>query len=344
MKKAVLYLNQFFGQIGGEGNADQPPITRTEPIGPGTLLNTMLDGAKIVATVICGDNYIHETPGALQEVVQEIASFDPDIVIAGPAFNAGRYGLACGLVCTTLQKDFRIPAVTSLYEENPAVDMIRKEIWIARAGFSAGTMRKSLRTLADLVHHHLNGTLPTDPKEIGCLPQGRRINFFDEKSGAQRAIEMLEKKLAGEPYQSEIPLPVYESIVPAAPIRDLSRAKIALVTSGGIVPIGNPDHLQAATAKNYFRYDLPADGDLSGKFFSVHAGYDTAYANEDPNRVLPADVLLKMATDGEIGSFVDRFFVTTGNSTAVSDAQRMGAAIAAECKEENIDGVIMTST
>ncbi len=33
-----------------------------------------------------------------EKILKMIADFKPDAVIAGPAFNAGRYGTACGAV------------------------------------------------------------------------------------------------------------------------------------------------------------------------------------------------------------------------------------------------------
>ena len=58
MKRIVHYLNQFYGQIGGEEFADQEPILREGIVGPGTGLQAVLgEKAEIVATIICGDNY-----------------------------------------------------------------------------------------------------------------------------------------------------------------------------------------------------------------------------------------------------------------------------------------------
>ena len=38
MKKAILYLNQFFGQIGGEDKADYEPEIREGLVGPALQL------------------------------------------------------------------------------------------------------------------------------------------------------------------------------------------------------------------------------------------------------------------------------------------------------------------
>ena len=39
--KIVHYLNQFFGQIGGEEKADISPRLKEGPVGPGAALNNM---------------------------------------------------------------------------------------------------------------------------------------------------------------------------------------------------------------------------------------------------------------------------------------------------------------
>ena len=49
MKRIVHYLNQFYGQIGGEEFADQEPILREGIVGPGTGLQAVLgEKAEIV--------------------------------------------------------------------------------------------------------------------------------------------------------------------------------------------------------------------------------------------------------------------------------------------------------
>src|SRR5437868_3627532 len=59
--RVVLYLNQFFGQVGGEEAAGVGPRWVAEPVGPGRALAPMLgaDGV-LVGTVVCGDNYFAE--------------------------------------------------------------------------------------------------------------------------------------------------------------------------------------------------------------------------------------------------------------------------------------------
>ena len=52
---------------------------------------------------------------------------------------------------------------------------------------------------------------------------------------------MLIKKIKDEQYITEYPMPNFDRVDPNPPITDMEHATIALVTSGGIVPKGNPE-------------------------------------------------------------------------------------------------------
>ena len=156
---------------------------------------------------------------------------------------------------------------------------------------------------------------------------------------------MLVKKLNNQPYDTELEISVYEKVTPSAPLKDLKSAKIALCTTGGIVPMGNPDHMYAATAKFWKKYGLEGLDELpKGQFESVHAGYDPVYANEDPNRVAPYRMLKTLEKEGVIGEVYPYLLTTTGNSTAVADATVFGQEMAKDLLAAGVDGVILTST
>src|SRR5215831_20907789 len=99
--KILHYLNQFFAGIGGEEKAGQEVSFVSSAVGPGTVLQNLLqDHGVNYATLICGDNHFHEQEEAALRVIRAAAEqYAPDFFIAGPAFNAGRYGLACAKVC-----------------------------------------------------------------------------------------------------------------------------------------------------------------------------------------------------------------------------------------------------
>lgn len=345
--RVVHYLNQFFGQIGGEEKADIAPLKQDGPVGPGTALQQALDeDMKIVGTVICGDSYFNEnTETALNKIIEMIKSYNPDIVIAGPGFNAGRYGMACGTVCKAVQERLNIPALTGLYEENPGTDMFKKDIYIIKTGNSAAQMRKAVPAMAKLAVKLAKGLPVGSPDEEGYFAKGIRKNVFHEKRGSARAVDMLVAKLKGEPFKTEYPMPIFDRVTPRPGVKDLSKAKIALVTSGGIVPKGNPDRIESSSASKYGKYDITGVYDLTEETYeTAHGGYDPVYANQDADRVLPVDVLREMEKEGIIGSLHNVFYTTVGNGTSVANSKKFAHEIGLELKEAGVDAIILTST
>ena len=99
--RVVHYVNQFFGREGQEDKADMGFLAKEGPVGPGVALQNILgERGEVVTTLICGDNYFAEnTDEAAEAGLKHVSSYEPDLLIAGPAFEAGRYGIACGAIC-----------------------------------------------------------------------------------------------------------------------------------------------------------------------------------------------------------------------------------------------------
>jgi glycine reductase len=346
MKKVLFYTNQFFGQIGGEEAAYTEPQIHEGPKGNANAFAPQLKDAKIVATILCGDNYYAENMETCRAFIREqVEAYHPDMLLAGPAFNAGRFGIACADACAFVQEQLGVQSLTAMYEENPALEMYRKSIYIMQAGKSAASMTKDAKRMADFANKLLAGEPVGLPKEEGYFPKGRRINVFAEKNGAVRAVDMLLAKIKGEPFETELEISMYDKVQPSTPVKDLRKAKVALLTSGGIVPRGNPDHIPAATAKVWGRYDLSGMTRLdAGDWESVHAGYDPVYANDDPNRVAPYNTMKELEKEGIIGEVYPYLCSTTGNSTSVADATRMGDEMVRQLKADGVEAVILTST
>jgi glycine reductase complex component B subunit gamma len=105
MIKIAHFINQFFAGIGGEDQADLAVSTSDGSIGASRALAQKLgDQARIVRTVYVGDNYFHEHKDeALKEIIDPIRAAEPDVLVAGPAFNSGRYGFACVEICNAVR-------------------------------------------------------------------------------------------------------------------------------------------------------------------------------------------------------------------------------------------------
>lgn len=345
--KIVHYINQFFAQIGGEEKADIPPEKREGAVGPGLAINETFKGeAEVVATIICGDSYYNENMEETRaKVIEWVKEEKPDLFIAGPAFNAGRYGVACGDITTAVQEELGIPAITGMYAENPGADMYKNKVYVISTKNSAAGMRPAVKALVGLASKLLKGEPVGASVEDGYLNQGKRVNFFESKPGAQRAVEMLIKKINGKPFETEYPMPNFDRVEPGEAIKDITKATIALVTSGGIVPKGNPDHIESSSASKFGEYSLKGFDDLTAADHeTAHGGYDPVYANEDADRVLPVDVLRALEKEGAIGKLYDLYYATVGNGTAVASAKAFAEEIGKRLKDNHVDAVILTST
>ena len=345
--KVVHYINQFFAQVGGEEMAHIQPEKREGPVGPGLALSiTFGDDAEIVSTIVCGDSWFYENLElARKTVVDMVREDDPDIFIAGPAFNAGRYGVACGSIAEAVKTELGIPVVTGMYIENPGADMFREKVYIIETKNSAADMRKAAPKMAKLALKLARGEEIGASAEDDYIPNGIRKNFFEKKRGSQRAVDMLLAKINGKPYTTEYPMPDFDRVEPQPAIKDLSKATIALVTSGGIVPKGNPDRIESSSATKFGEYDITGVDDLTEETYeTAHGGYDPVYANQDSDRVVPVDVMREFEREGVIGKLHNKFYSTTGNGTAVASSKKFAEEIAKRLIADEVDAVLLTST
>jgi glycine reductase len=349
MKKAILYLNQFFGQIGGEDVADYAPEIREGLVGPAMALDKALgDDVKVTHTIICGDNFMGSRKDeAVETILGFLNDLEFDIFFAGPAFRAGRYGAACGHICKAVKEKFGVPVITSMNDENPGVEMFSKEMYIFKGGKSAAAMRKDTKAMADFAKKLLNGEELLSAAEEGYYGRGIRHQKWlnPPVPATDRVIDMLLKKINGEEFVSELPIPELDLVPIASAIKDLSKAKIALATTGGIVPVDNPDRIQSASATRWGKYNISNLDHLPGGVYkTIHAGFDPAAADANPDVIVPLDALRTYEKEGRIGSVHDYFYTTVGTGTTQGEAARMGREMVEDMKSAGVDAVILTST
>lgn len=121
-------------------------------------------------------------------------------------------------------------------------------------------------------------------------------------------IDMLLKKVNGQPFVTEMPIPKIDRVPIAPALKDLKKAKIALLNTGGIVPVDNPDRIQSASATRWGRYNIEGVDDLKdGVFKTVHAGFDPAASDADPDAITPIDALRALEKEGVYGSLHNWF-------------------------------------
>jgi glycine reductase len=208
----------------------------------------------------------------------------------------------------------------------------------------ASDMPKVLPKLAAFVRKVGSGEAIGSAAEEGYIPTGQRKLTFCSTPGAERAINMLLAKLAGDPFKTEIPAERFEQVPPASPVKDLKTARVSIITTSGLVPRGNPDHFKMFNATEWRRYDLPNESALRGEDWEViHGGFNTAYAQENPNLVLPLDALRSLA--GKVyGELDGKFYTITGVGTSLKTAKQAGEEIAGLMRESRVDAALLVAT
>jgi glycine reductase len=344
--RIVHYLNQFFGGIGGEEVAGTGMEVREGAVGPGRLLPQLLGNeAEVIKTIVCGDNWAAEN---LQEltarVVGEVRDSQADLFLAGPCFEAGRYGLAAGALCAAVKSELGITAVTAMAEENPGADIYRREVYIVDSGANVAAMRDVLTRMTSFAGKLMRKQEIGPPRSEGYLPQGFLHDDFVDETAAQRMASMLFAKMTGQPYESELKTATFPAVAAPPPVLNLAAARIAIVTDGGVVPRGNPDRISSSAATNWGAYDIDGVSDLKGEDYEVsHTGFDRRYVELDPDRMVPVDALRDLETQGVIGELHHQFISTSGLSNPISNSRRLGREIAQKLKEDEVDAVILVS-
>ena len=190
--RIAYYLNQFFAGVGAEEKAGMPLESREGAVGPGKLFDQLIGGdAKVVLTLVCGDNYaVENQEQMIAAAVEKIRLADADVLIAGPCFQAGRYGMAAGALCSAVQSQLNIPVLAAMSEENPGTDLYREMMYIVDSGVNAANMREAVRKMADLARKLLDNQPIGLPKQDTYFSRGFIRDKFVEQTAGQRLVDL----------------------------------------------------------------------------------------------------------------------------------------------------------
>ena len=344
--RVAHYVNQFFGGIGGEDAANVGVSLQNEPVGAGRALQQALGGAgSVVGTLVCGDNYFNEWEAeAVVAIKGHLEALKPDILVAGPAFGSGRYGLACAEVCKTAQA-LGIKAISGMHPDNPGALSGWPDVVMVPTGETSADMPQALAAMVRLAGKLGRGEALGPAETDGYMPRGVRRVHDRQRPGYQRALDMLLAKLKDQPFVTEVPIHAPEKVEPAVPVTDLSRATIAMVTTGGLVRKGNPDKQVAANASRYYRHSVAELQSLSGADWEAyHAGYFNHIVNSNPNYILPLNFLRDLEADGQIGGVFSSIYALPGVATPVAMSCDLGRSIAQDLVNSGVDGCLLVAT
>jgi len=349
--RVMHYVNQFFAGIGSEDKADVAVGSIAGPVGPGKPLQQLLgDAAEIVITSYCGDDYFANHIDEAVVTITDIArQHKIDLLIAGPAFTSGRYGFACAEVCHGVSAALAIDCVTAMHPENPGIETYKqykdRRVYAFPTSEIASGMRDALAKMAAFSQKLLAKSPLGRPHEEGYTPRGFRVDTFKSQNGGQRAVQMLLDKIAGRPFVSEIPVETLDAVPVAPPIADIKRACIALVTTGGIIPPGNPDGFRGFQNIRWGKYSIEKENSMRDREWEVlHGGYNTEFMKKNPNWGVPLDACRLMIKEGLFSRLHGHFYCTPGARGLLSIMHRLGHEMALEMQADGVDGVLLVST
>jgi glycine reductase len=259
--------------------------------------------------------------------------------------------MSCVEIGNAIAKNLAIPCVTAMHEENPGVgsyrDFANPDLYCLPTAESTAGMAAALKALAKFALRLARGEQIGPAAKEGYIGRGIRRLEKTDRRGVDRAIDMLLKKINHEPFETEIPMEVWDDVPPAPPLSHINERKIAVVTTSGVVPWGNPDRFKTYRNTHWQKYNIAEVKELEpGKWEAVHGGYNVAYMNKNPHYGVPLDALRSLEAEGTIGpgKLYPAYYVIPGNQGSPAVMRRVGQEIGSDLKNEGVEGVLFVAT
>jgi len=170
--------------------------------------------------VYCGDDYAASARTAATEILDLAKQAGAELLVAGPAFGSGRYGIACARVAAAASAA-GIPALAAMDPSNPGLPEVAPAIAV-NSGEAARHMGDALTRMAAAAAVLARARRPArrraSSRGLGRSPPQHRLAH----TAAQRAVLLALSRLAGGK-QTEIKLPDFGHVEAAAPIADPGR-------------------------------------------------------------------------------------------------------------------------
>jgi glycine reductase len=349
--RALYYVNQFFAGIGGEDKADTALGFSEDALGPAKRFQQLSKGAiEIVRTAYCGDNYFadHEA-SVLAAMSKTVKEHEIGFVIAGPAFGSGRYGFACAEICHFMAASMGLPCMSGMHIENPGVELYQqykdKNFLVVPTSDGALGVGDALQRMARLAVRIAKKEMIGSADAEGYIARGFRLGTLADKTGVERAVDMLLTKVAGRPFSTEIPIETVDEIPVAPPIADLRDAHLALLSTAGVVAPGNPDGFKTNGNTQWKKYSIEQLKSMTDAPWDVwHGGYNTVFMHENPNYGVPLDGVRDTQKEGVVGKLNPFFYSIPGSFGQISVMQTIGKEILKDMNTEGINGALLVST
>ena len=213
--RVVHYLNQFFAGIGGEERADvgvsmRAGAGRARARAPGRARRRRARRRPPSSAATTTSPSGRRRPS--RAIRAKLATLRPDVVVAGPAFGSGRYGLACAAACrgrgrARCPRGDRHASREPGGGGQPAARPHRPDRGVDHGHAARASRASRASPCAWRV------AKPLGPAEVeGYIAQGKRRVWDRGRPGYQRALDMLLDKLHGRPFVSEVPFHAPERV------------------------------------------------------------------------------------------------------------------------------------
>ena len=349
--RVMHYMNQFFAGKGGEDNALCPFGSIDGPIGPGIRLQQLMeDTAEITVTAYCGDNYF---PAHQEEVLEQTLKVakdnDVQILVAGPAFFSGRHGSACVEICHKVNHSLGLNCISGMAVSNPALSSYKlykdRKVFIFPTTENVTGMEKALEKISSavvkLASNYQMGTATAE----GYIPRGIRAVEYVDKIAAERAIDMLLLRISGKSFATEIRFDEIMETPVASPVDDLKASKLAIASTAGVYPDGNPHGATSIKNTVWAKYDIGNMETMKETdWMVIHAGITNVFIKENANYAAPLDVAREFEREGLFSALSPSFYSTTGVGGATAEMERIGREMAKDMKSEGVSAVLLVST
>lgn len=141
--KVLMIFDQTQAGLGGKESADLPLGGKMMAMGSCNMFERQLKevGGKIVGTLYCGNGTFMSDPETVSKKFAAMAKkIQPDIVICGPCFNYGEYGIMAAKTALTINEHTDIPAFAMMSEEcTQAIADYKDKVYILKMPKKGGT-------------------------------------------------------------------------------------------------------------------------------------------------------------------------------------------------------------
>lgn len=141
--KVLMIFDQTQAGLGGKESTDLPLGGKMMAIGSCNMFERQVKdaGGKIVGTLYCGNKTFMDNPDLVSKKFAAMAKkIKPDVVICGPCFNYGEYGIMAAHTAQVINEHTDIPSFAIMSQEcEKAINDYKNKVHILKMPKKGGT-------------------------------------------------------------------------------------------------------------------------------------------------------------------------------------------------------------